>query len=130
LPRIRLRALREPTSFRASLPRSEPFAQARPKHGTDAIGIIGYSPDVQTAETTTKPAKSEEAPSKTKPLDINSAPIDELKALPGIGDASAQKIVDNRPYQKKDQLVSRKIIPQATYNKIKDRIIAMQAGKS
>jgi radical SAM superfamily enzyme with C-terminal helix-hairpin-helix motif len=54
----------------------------------------------------------------------------ELKALPGIGDAYAQKIVDNRPYQKKDQLVSRKIIPQATYNKIKDRIIAMQAGKS
>ncbi len=44
--------------------------------------------------------------------------------------AYAQKIVDNRPYQKKDQLVSRKIIPQATYNKIKDRIIAMQAGKS
>jgi competence protein ComEA len=38
--------------------------------------------------------------------------------------------VDNRPYQKKDQLVSRKIIPQATYNKIKDQIIAMQAGKS
>jgi len=66
-----------------------------------AIGIIGYSPDVQTAETTTKPAKSEEAPSKTKPLDINSAPIDELKALPGIRDASAQKIVDNRPYRKK-----------------------------
>ena len=41
-----------------------------------AIGIIGYPPDVQTAETTTKPAKSEKAPSKTKPLDINSAPID------------------------------------------------------
>jgi competence protein ComEA len=95
-----------------------------------AIGIIGYSPNVQTAETTTKPAKSEKAPSKTKPLDINSAPIDELKALPGIGDAYAQKIVDNRPYQKKDQLVSRKIIPEATYNKIKNQIIAMQAGKS
>jgi competence protein ComEA len=95
-----------------------------------AIGIIGYSPDVQTADTTTKPAKSEKAPSKPKPLDINSAPIDELKALPGIGDAYAQKIVDNRPYQTKDQLVSRKIIPQVTYNQIKDRIIAMQAGKS
>jgi DNA uptake protein ComE-like DNA-binding protein len=95
-----------------------------------AIGISGYSPDVETVETTTKPAASEKAPSKTKPLDINSTPIDELKVLPGIGDAYAQKIVDNRPYQKKDQLVSRKIIPQATYNKIKDRIIAMQAGKS
>jgi len=62
-------------------------------------------------------------------LDLNSASIGDLKALPGIGDAYAQKIVDNRPYQKKDQLVSKKIIPQATYNKIKDRIIAMQGSK-
>jgi DNA uptake protein ComE-like DNA-binding protein len=49
--------------------------------------------------------------------------------LPGIDAAYAQKIVDNRPYQKKDQLVSRKIIPEGAYNKIKDRIIAMQGGK-
>jgi competence protein ComEA len=97
-----------------------------------AIALIGYSPAwVQAAETTTKSAtETQKAPSKTKPLDINSASIEDLKALPGIGDAYAQKIVDNRPYQKKDQLVSRKIIPQTTYNKIKDRIIAMQASKS
>jgi competence protein ComEA len=94
--------------------------------------LIGYSPVwVQTAETTKKPAaETQTAPTKTKPLDINSASVDDLRALPEIDDAYAQKIVDNRPYQKKDQLVSRKIIPAATYNKIKDRIIAMQASKS
>jgi competence protein ComEA len=96
-----------------------------------ACALIGYSPAwVQAAETTTKPAETQNAPSKTKPLDINSASIEDLKALPGIGNAYAQKIVDNRPYQKKDQLVSRKIIPEATYNKIKDRIIAMQGSRS
>jgi competence protein ComEA len=96
-----------------------------------ACAVIGFSPGwAQTAEATKKPsAETKTTPSKTKPLDINSAPIDELKALPEIGDAYAQKIVDNRPYQTKDQLVSRKIIPQATYDKIKDRIIAMQGSK-
>ena len=90
---------------------------------------IGYSPDwSQTAEKTKQPTtETQKAPSKTKPLDINT---DDLKALPGIGDAYAQKIVDSRPYQKKDQLVSRKIVPQATYDKVKDRIIAMQGSKS
>src|SRR4051794_1215059 len=48
-------------------------------------------------------------------LDINTASIAELKALPGIGDAYSAKIVAGRPYAKKDQLVSKKVIPQATY---------------
>jgi competence protein ComEA len=97
-----------------------------------AFALFAYSPVwLEAAETTTKvPTETQNAPSKTKPLDINSASIADLKALPGIGDAYAQKIVDNRPYQKKDQLVSRKIIPEATYNKIKDRIIAMQGSRS
>jgi competence protein ComEA len=72
-------------------------------------------------------AKSDAAASKQAIIDINTASEKELKTLPGIGDAYAAKIVQNRPYRAKNQLVQKNIVPQATYDKIQDMIIAKQA---
>ena len=73
-------------------------------------------------------AKAADAASAAKPLDINSASKDELMKLPGIGEALSQKIIDGRPYRAKNELVQKKIIPEATYSKISDVIIAKQGA--
>jgi DNA uptake protein ComE-like DNA-binding protein len=61
---------------------------------------------------------------KANLIDINSASADELKSLPGIGDDYASAIINNRPFDNKRQLVTRNLIPQATYERIAVRIIA------
>ena len=74
------------------------------------------------------PAKPAAATATDK-LDINTATADQLKAFPGIGDAYAKRIIDGRPYTAKNQLLTRGILPEATYNKIKDQIVASHPKK-
>lgn len=79
-----------------------------------------------------KDAPKAGAASSTKQMpkektDLNSASPEDLQKLPGIGEALAKKIVENRPYKRKDELVQKKVIPGTTYDKIKDHVIAKQS---
>jgi DNA uptake protein ComE-like DNA-binding protein len=98
-----------------------------------ALGAIA-APMADAAGTATKPAPAAKTEDKAKSaakepmkqVDINSASAEELQQLPGIGEALSKKIVDHRPYKRKDELVQKKVIPKATYDKIKGQIVAKQ----
>ena len=75
------------------------------------------------------PSISEKIAADATKLDLNTATPQQLKALPGIGDAYAKRILDGRPYTAKNQLVTRGILPQQAYEQIKDQVIAHRPKK-
>jgi competence protein ComEA len=87
------------------------FAQGKMTKSKEATKTVKAVPDVKPADL----------------LDLNTATLDQLKALPGVGDTYAKAIIKNRPYKMKTDLVSRNIVPESNYKKFADKVIAKQA---
>ena len=98
---------------------------------TGAVGS-GQGVAVQKDKASSSKSSSSSANSAVKEakgaalVDINRASVAELKAIPGIGDAYSAAIIKARPYKNKSQLVSKKVLPQGVYDKVKDKIMAKQ----
>jgi competence protein ComEA len=91
------------------------------------LGLLAATPVMAQATQPAAKSDSKMAPApKVELLDINSATADQLDALPGIGKAYSAAIIKGRPYKGKDDLVQKKILPEKTYDGIKDKIIAKQ----
>ncbi|CAO3446342.1 hypothetical protein [Azospirillum argentinense] len=117
---IAVPALAQSTAPSAT-PSTTPMPQAKPAmppghSGTTTAPTMGSGSSSTTA--------------KAKVIDLNTAGKDELQTLPGIGEARSEAIVKNRPYRSKDELVSKKIVPQNVYDDIKGRIAAVGGSKT
>jgi competence protein ComEA len=96
-----------------------------------AATLVLCAPSWSTAQSTAKSTSTTTASktAKSARIDINTASKSELTALSGVDDASAQKIIDGRPYARKRDLVTKKIVAQTTYDGIKDEIVAKKSKK-
>jgi len=92
------------------------------------VAGAGWAADPK-ATAKTVPAPEKKVEKAAEPIDLNTATKEQLMTLTGIGEVTAQQIVKNRPYAKKDQLKSKKILTDQGYDKIKDKIIAKQPPK-
>ena len=101
----------------------EPLRHRSARHAAPGI-VAPLTPPTRTPRLLPKPAAT--AAQADDKIDINRAKPEQLMTLEGIGDARAKAIVKGRPYKAKDELVDKNIVPQAVYDKIKDKIIAKQ----
>jgi competence protein ComEA len=102
------------------------FAQSAAATKSKATDKSAKSSTAADSTSKDKTAASDSKKSSAEKIDLNSASEADLKALPGIGDAYAAKIVAGRPYGNKHQLVSKNIVPGSTYKKFADQVIAKQ----
>ena len=97
---------------------AQPATTTSPTPPAGTMAPAPKAPDVGSRSTAAAP--------KADMVDINSATAAELKALPGVSDSDSAKIIQGRPYTDKNQLVSRHVLPEATYDKIKEHVVAKQ----
>jgi len=94
-----------------------------------AATFLVAAPTFAQSTTKTNTTTSKTATAKSARVDINTASKSELTSISGVDDATAQKIIDGRPYARKRQLVSKNVMPRTTYDKIKDEIVAKEKKK-